>query len=747
MTEPDPPLSTPARRGFDSARTAREEDHLNRWPFAREIYRVAVDGPRDWSVRIGVYGEWGSGKTSVLRFIESMAEKEGHIVFSFNPWQFQSPDDLWKAFVKGIFSRIREATGEAAPGELMRRGKSVVSGAAKAIPKVVGIWSSDLGAAAETGLGFARKYLAFSESDLKNLKEVLCDRRLVVTVDDLDRTEAQLVPEILFALKEIMDVPGVSFVCAFDPVVVGQVLGVGHPGFGDGLKFLDKIIDYPRWLLEPNTEQLTDLARSDAETICPYVPSSNLSDAVALLPKNPRSIRQFIRLLGLLGPQIERHHPTEIHWPILLTANVLKVRFPRVGQTVLGDNAFWQNIYGSTFFGEAKEEKRQQAISEKVNAVLSGLTTVPENGFSENFAKCIAAISSRINAWHGINFETLFYQFHLAEAPYAVTWKEFDSFVEKIGHDYSLGSKAVAWIKKHGEDVCQSLGKVYSELLSAAIGRRAEHQSRAADAMPGKEMNAELDQADRLLRIIEMLMFKCDAFDGQPWVIEPEHLTLLFDQVRQYFGWRRTSKYRAARKKESALLTKLFEHDASAIEPWIKIVGISQWEGSHADHGPEWKKLITKFRKELKERCSRWIIEQFPSRAEFVQQVIRHEEHGHRYCGLFLERTGPIWTIHRKMLLRAIRPDPDNPTLQNNAYDTLSWLQYLIENGGDEGKAATNVLSDTDFALQLWRAAVAAPLNPRAVGSLRTVHEYLLSIGVSCKTPPWWIRIVKGLSA
>ena len=34
--------------------------------------------------------------------------------------------------------------------------------------------------------------------------------------------------------------PGVSFVCAFDPVVVGRVLGVGHPGFGDGLKFLDK---------------------------------------------------------------------------------------------------------------------------------------------------------------------------------------------------------------------------------------------------------------------------------------------------------------------------------------------------------------------------------------------------------------------------------------------------------------------------------------------------------------------------
>ena len=43
------------RRGYDSARHTQEEDHLNRWPFAREIYRIAADGPRDWSVRIGVY--------------------------------------------------------------------------------------------------------------------------------------------------------------------------------------------------------------------------------------------------------------------------------------------------------------------------------------------------------------------------------------------------------------------------------------------------------------------------------------------------------------------------------------------------------------------------------------------------------------------------------------------------------------------------------------------------------------------
>ena len=67
---------------YDAARSARDDVHLNRWPFAQEIYRIASSGPRDWSVRIGVYGEWKSGKTSVINFVNSMAREDGHITFT-----------------------------------------------------------------------------------------------------------------------------------------------------------------------------------------------------------------------------------------------------------------------------------------------------------------------------------------------------------------------------------------------------------------------------------------------------------------------------------------------------------------------------------------------------------------------------------------------------------------------------------------------------------------------------------------
>ena len=198
--------------GYDAARSARDEDHLNRWPFAQEIYRIASSGPRDWSVRIGVYGEWGSGKTSVINFVNSMARDDEHVVFTFNPWQFQTTDDLWKAFVEGLFKRIEEATQTKDTQALSRRRKAVAGTVAKVLPKVIGAWNNEAGEAAKGGIGLLRKFLVFSADDLAKLGEILGERRLIVTIDDLDRTDAKLVPEILFALKEIMDVPGMAFI-------------------------------------------------------------------------------------------------------------------------------------------------------------------------------------------------------------------------------------------------------------------------------------------------------------------------------------------------------------------------------------------------------------------------------------------------------------------------------------------------------------------------------------------------------
>src|SRR6266478_4587803 len=88
--------------GFDAAIKRREEDYLNRWPFAQELYGIATTGPDDWSVRIGIYGEWGTGKTSVLQFISQSAAENEHILIHFNPWEHSSKQALWNSFANAV---------------------------------------------------------------------------------------------------------------------------------------------------------------------------------------------------------------------------------------------------------------------------------------------------------------------------------------------------------------------------------------------------------------------------------------------------------------------------------------------------------------------------------------------------------------------------------------------------------------------------------------------------------------------
>src|SRR5205085_12256774 len=132
---------------------------------------------------------------------------------------------------------------------------------------------------------------------------------------------------------------------------------------------------YPRWLRDPTTEQLAALAAADAEKYCPYVPKQTLEEAVLLLPRNPRAVRQFVRLLALLRPQIERHLDRELHWAILLAANVAKIRFPQAAAELLADEAFWHAACESSFHNKGgQDDTREKVIAEKLEICAKSKT-------------------------------------------------------------------------------------------------------------------------------------------------------------------------------------------------------------------------------------------------------------------------------------------------------------------------------------------------------------------------------------
>ena len=285
------------QHGYDAPITVSQEDLLGRLPFAREIAQIATTAPKEWSLRIGVYGGWGTGKTSVLHLVNELVRNNGHYTAWFNPWGFSSADEMIQGLAKAAIEQL-EAEGVDVPGVAkriaktgVRLGKRVaepVNDAAKELaPGPVVSVGSNLGRIAGSWLN---RWLGDQAEEFRAIEEALGDdKRLVVLIDDVDRADPKVLPLLLFALHDALAQGKLSFVLALDPEVVSNALADYHKGFGQGPDFLDKIIQFPRWLPKPTDGALLKLAEKDLSSFARFVPVKVLHEEFVVMPRNPRA--------------------------------------------------------------------------------------------------------------------------------------------------------------------------------------------------------------------------------------------------------------------------------------------------------------------------------------------------------------------------------------------------------------------------------------------------------------------------
>src|SRR5437764_6657302 len=101
-------------------------DLLNNEAIAKTIVRLLRDRP-DRPVTVGVHGDWGAGKSSVLEMIEAGFEGEEKVLcLKFNGWRFQGFEDAKIALIEGIVTGLIErrpalTKARAAVKEIFRR--------------------------------------------------------------------------------------------------------------------------------------------------------------------------------------------------------------------------------------------------------------------------------------------------------------------------------------------------------------------------------------------------------------------------------------------------------------------------------------------------------------------------------------------------------------------------------------------------------------------------------------------------
>ena len=89
--------------------TRSSDDKLNRQSFAESLARVLLRSTFPTSFTVGLYGEWGSGKTSLLNMVIEQVEAKNKdvIVLRFNPWLCSDPIQLITQFFKQMASAIK----------------------------------------------------------------------------------------------------------------------------------------------------------------------------------------------------------------------------------------------------------------------------------------------------------------------------------------------------------------------------------------------------------------------------------------------------------------------------------------------------------------------------------------------------------------------------------------------------------------------------------------------------------------
>lgn len=736
-------------KGYDSPPSSKEEDLLNRWGFAREIYTIASRTPLAWSVRIGIYGSWGEGKTAILEFVNTIAKEDNQLVVWFNPWQYATPEEMWESFVVLILNKLKEAGIEIKkPSRQFLRSKIFIK---KLLRRPVDALGSlaQLDPYASAGLPVLKSFLSFNRKSLAKLQNYISGKRIIVLIDDLDRANPILIPQLLFAIKELLDLPSMVFVLAFDPTVVNDVL---YSNRNDkGKDYLDKIIDFPKWLPKLDDKDLLKLLQVESKKNLPFLDFNYIQQVFPYLAKNPRKLKQWLRLFIGFEDEIKRYNKEEINWAVFLLVNLIKIEFPNIFDLIFGNKDIWDDLFTERWFGDSRRHSNnlfrtssdgtetEPIYKQKIKEI-----SITANLSSQEQTKLLSIIEEIVKFDNSFTSESFLSYAYLTERPTILTWKEFNEVLISYENKTileELNNLLNPLIQKSDYDELEIL----RAFLVKAIDYWNWSLGQASDSTVGEKTKSHTNDAILSLNMIEKICFDWNGFVGNLPFLDVSQFSSIYKTVTKWIHFTMPEDvYLPIREKEKQLLIRISNESTSDLNEFLFFLKPWNVFRDVVFHQQAEKELANELSLILEKRISVQLIDNFKI-DNWINSIFARDNHlVEQY--ILLRRSSYFWSSElRKKFLTLLDNNEFPKTISSNMYQFLSLIDAAFlskENINNITRLEDSILFDKELIIAIWNCAFKEEINPRMFKGAEELKIDLKSkCDIDVPVPSWWERI------
>ena len=361
----------------DSPISKLEEDYLRIEKYAISLSKFIQQS--DTPITVGLQGEWGTGKTSLMSLLLEQFNDEvnrNEIASSWvNTWEysmFKGAKETTPSVLKGMLDKLKDSCKERGVWTLKDDAKSTFNKAGKFLSGI-----ANQVVANQTGINVKDAVDSNSESYVAEIAEVkkmisgliqelINDeknpvKKVVFFVDDLDRILPSDAVEVLESLKNIFDIPNCVFILAIDYDVVVKGL---ESKFGPKTKenerefrsFFDKIIQVP-FTMPVGAYDISSFLKNKLAELNVEVNDEEVAQITKIVGytvgNNPRSLKRYLNTFSLIKIIVldddEIDDENDVNKIILFATLGIQISYPEIFRLLTQNPNFldWNKEFGN----------------------------------------------------------------------------------------------------------------------------------------------------------------------------------------------------------------------------------------------------------------------------------------------------------------------------------------------------------------------------------------------------------------